>query len=45
MSNEQVEDVFWRSCAAFDRGDYERALDAIDPEIEYDLTHFPEGRV
>ena len=44
MSQENVE-IFWRSCDAFDRGDYERALDAIDPEIEYDLTHFPEGRV
>jgi ketosteroid isomerase-like protein len=44
MSDENVE-VFWRSCAAFDRGDYERALEAIYPEIEYDLTHFPEGRV
>ena len=44
MSEENVE-IFWRSCAAFDLGDYERALDGIDPEIEYDLTHFPEGRV
>jgi ketosteroid isomerase-like protein len=44
MSEENVE-IFWRSCEAFDRGDYERALDAIDPEIVYDLTHFPEGRV
>jgi ketosteroid isomerase-like protein len=44
MSQENVE-IFWRSCEAFDRGDYNRALDAIDPEVEYDLTHFPEGRV
>jgi ketosteroid isomerase-like protein len=44
MSEENVE-IFWRSCEAFDRGDYDRALDAIDPEIVYDLTHYPEGRV
>ena len=44
MSQENVE-IFWRSCEAFDRGEYERALDAIDPAIVYDLTHFPEGRV
>jgi ketosteroid isomerase-like protein len=44
MSEENV-DIFWRSCEAFDRGDFDRALDAIDPEIEYDLRHFPEGRV
>jgi ketosteroid isomerase-like protein len=44
MSEENLE-IFWRSCEAFDRGDYERALEAIDPGIEYDLTHFPEGRI
>jgi hypothetical protein len=43
MSQENVETV--RRCGeAFDRGDYQ-ALAAIDPEIEYDLSHFPEGRV
>jgi ketosteroid isomerase-like protein len=44
MSEANAE-IFWRSCEAFDRGDYVRALDAIDPEIEYDLTHYPEGRL
>jgi ketosteroid isomerase-like protein len=44
MSEKNLE-IFWRSCEAFDSGDYEQALDAIDPEIEYDLSHFPEGRV
>ena len=43
--SEDITEIFWRSCEAFDRGDYEQALEAFDPEIEYDLTHFPEGRV
>ena len=44
MSQENVEIV--RRCGeAFDHGDYQAALDALDPEIEYDLSHFPEGRV
>jgi ketosteroid isomerase-like protein len=44
MSHENVE-IVQRSCEAFDRGDYEEAMSALDPEIEYDLSHFPEGRV
>jgi ketosteroid isomerase-like protein len=44
MSKENVEIV--RRCGeAFDRGNYQAALDALDPEVEYDLSHFPEGRV
>jgi ketosteroid isomerase-like protein len=44
MSQENVEIV--RRCGeAFDRGDYQAALEALDPEIAYDLSHFPEGRV
>ena len=44
MSLENVEIV--RRCGeAFYRGDYQAALDALDPEVEYDLSHFPEGRV
>ena len=44
MSPENVEAVR-RSGEAFDRGGYEKSLKAIDPAVEYDLTHFPEGRV
>ena len=44
MSRENVE-VVLRCCEAFDRGDYQAALDALHPEIEYELSHFPEGRV
>ena len=44
MSQENVEAVR-RCCDAFGRGDYEAALAVLDPEIEYDLTHFPDGRV
>jgi hypothetical protein len=44
MSQENVE-IVRRCCEAFNRGDYEGALDALDPEIEYDLRHFPDGRV
>ena len=44
MSQENVE-VVRRCCDAFVRGDFELALAALDPEIEYDLTHFPDGRV
>jgi uncharacterized protein len=44
MSQENVEIV--RSCCeAFDRGDYEAALDAFAPDVEYDLSHFPDGGV
>jgi ketosteroid isomerase-like protein len=44
MSQENVE-IVRCSGEAFDRGDYQAALDALDPEVEYDLSHFPEGRV
>jgi ketosteroid isomerase-like protein len=44
MSQENVE-IVRRCCEAFNRGDYEAALDALDPEIEYDLSHFPDGRI
>jgi ketosteroid isomerase-like protein len=37
--------VVVRSLKASARGDWETAMEAIHPEIEYDLTHFPEGRV
>ena len=33
------------SFEAFRAGDYERAMEPFDPEIEYDLSHFPEGHV
>jgi ketosteroid isomerase-like protein len=44
MSRENVE-IVRRCCEAFDRGDYEAALEALDPDIEYDLSHFPDGGV
>ena len=44
MSQENVE-IVRRCCEAFDRGDYESALDAFAPDIEYDLSHFPDGGV
>jgi ketosteroid isomerase-like protein len=44
MSRENVE-LVKRCCEAFDRGDYEAALDAFAPDIEYDLTHFPDGKI
>jgi len=44
MPDDNVE-IVRRCCEAFDRGDYAAALDALDPQIEYDLTHFPEGKV
>src|SRR4026209_1980769 len=44
MSQENAEIV--RSCMeAFDAGDYETALEAFAPDIEYDLSHFPDGGV
>jgi ketosteroid isomerase-like protein len=44
MSQENVEIV--RRCGeAFDAGDYEAAFEALDPDIAYDLSHFPDGRV
>jgi ketosteroid isomerase-like protein len=38
-------EIVKRCCEAFDRGDYEAALDAFAPDIEYDLSHFPDGQV
>ena len=44
MSQENVE-VVRRSLDAFQRGDFDAAMEALDPRIEYDLTHFPDGKV
>jgi len=44
MSQENVE-IVRRSCDAFNRGDYDEALVCFDPEVRYDLTHFPDGRI
>jgi ketosteroid isomerase-like protein len=44
MSQANVE-VVRRSLDAFERGDFDAAMDALDPRIEYDLTHFPDGKV
>ncbi|HXE99709.1 MAG TPA: nuclear transport factor 2 family protein [Solirubrobacterales bacterium] len=44
MSQENVE-VVRRCLDAFQRGDFDAATDALDPRIEYDLTHFPDGKV
>lgn len=44
MSRENVE-IVQQSYEAFDRGDYRSALEAFDPGVEFDLSHFPEGRV
>jgi ketosteroid isomerase-like protein len=44
MSQENVE-IVRSSCEAFDRGDYATALEAFHPEVEYDLSHFPEGQI
>ena len=44
MSRENVE-IVKACCEAFDRGDYEAALEALAPDVEYDLSHFPDGRV
>jgi ketosteroid isomerase-like protein len=38
-------EIVRRCCEAFDRGDYSAALEALAPDIEYDLTHFPDGRI
>jgi hypothetical protein len=44
MSRQNVEIV--RECIeAFQRGDYATAMEALDPEIEYELTHFPDGKI
>jgi ketosteroid isomerase-like protein len=35
-----------RSCfEAFREGNYELAMKALSPDVEYDLSHFPEGNV
>jgi ketosteroid isomerase-like protein len=44
MSEENVE-IVRRCCEAFDRGDYVEALNALHPDISYELTHFPDGQV
>jgi ketosteroid isomerase-like protein len=44
MSQGNVE-IVRRCCEAFDRGDYRAALEALDPNIEYDMTHFPDGQI
>jgi ketosteroid isomerase-like protein len=44
MSRENVE-IVRASFESFQRGDYDAAMDAFDQEIEYDLTHFPDGKV
>jgi ketosteroid isomerase-like protein len=44
MSQENVE-IVRQCCEAFDRGDYAAALDGLHPQIEYELTHFPDGQV
>ena|SRR5437899_10117548 len=44
MSPENVE-IVQRRCEAFDRGDFETSLADLDPDIDYDLRHFPDGRV
>jgi ketosteroid isomerase-like protein len=44
MSRENVE-IVRHCCEAFQRGDYSAALDALDPEISYELTFFPDGEV
>ena len=44
MSQENV-DIVRECCEAFDRGDYPAALAAFDPNVEYDLTNFPDGQI
>jgi len=44
MSQENVE-VVRACCEASARGDWDAAMTAIHPEIVYDLSFFPEGRV
>lgn len=44
MSHENVE-IVRRCCEAFDGGDYEAALEVLAPDVEYDLSHFPDGGV
>jgi ketosteroid isomerase-like protein len=44
MSQQNLE-VVRGSFEAFRAGDYARALEAFDPQVEYDLRHFPEGKI
>jgi ketosteroid isomerase-like protein len=44
MSQENVE-IVRGCCEATARGDWDAAMTAIHPEIEYDLSFFPEGRI
>ena len=44
MSQENVE-VVRRNVEAFLSGDYETSLSHLDPEVEFDATLRPEGRV
>jgi ketosteroid isomerase-like protein len=44
MSEENVA-VVRASFEAFRRGDNESAMEAFDPEIEYDLRVFPDGKI
>jgi ketosteroid isomerase-like protein len=44
MSQENVE-IVRRCCEASARGDWEAAMMTVHPEIEYDLSRFPEGQV
>jgi ketosteroid isomerase-like protein len=44
MSQENVE-IVRCCCDAFDAGDYETALELLAPDVEYDLSHFPDGGV
>jgi ketosteroid isomerase-like protein len=39
------DEVVRGSLEAFREGDYEAAMRALDPDVEYDLTHFPEGNI
>jgi uncharacterized protein len=43
--SEQNVEIVRRCFEAFQSGDYATAMEALDREIEYDLTHFPDGRV
>lgn len=44
MSQENVE-IVRRCVEAFDAGDYGAALEAFSPDVEYDLSHFPDGGI
>jgi ketosteroid isomerase-like protein len=44
MSREGVE-IVRQSIEAFQRGEYASGMEALDPAIEYDMTHFPDGKV